>query len=355
MSETAFKKLISGQTRGVLPELARGILSGLSLPYRLSMACRNRAFDSGWKKSNRVKVPVISVGNLTTGGTGKTPVVASIVQYLRNSGQRPGIISRGYRADPSGFNDEKRVLDLLCPGVPHIQNPDRVTAAHRIISENQVTSIVLDDAFQHRRIARDLNIVLIDATNPFGYGYLLPRGLLREPICNLGRADMVLITRSNAVSTVELQRLQQEVRQLVRPGVTVCLVSFPVTGLVTNSGQHVELSAIAGEPVMVMTAIGNPAAFVATCEGLNARIVATRFFPDHHHYTATDLNEVRQQARQAGAARIVTTLKDLVKIPSGDDQILAIQIGTTFANSDEEQEFHHRVDAVLRWSTAGHV
>ncbi|MEZ6127839.1 MAG: tetraacyldisaccharide 4'-kinase [Planctomycetaceae bacterium] len=193
MSEEAFKQLISGQSRGLAACVGRGLLRCLSIPYSMLMQLRNAAFDIGLKATHRVDVPVIAIGNLTTGGTGKTPIVAFLVRQLQELGWRPGIVSRGYRADSSGENDEKRVLAGLCPGVPHEQNPDRIAAARKLLAETDVDVIVLDDALQHRRIHRDLNVVLVDASNPFGYGYELPRGLLRESLSGLKQADLVLI------------------------------------------------------------------------------------------------------------------------------------------------------------------
>ncbi len=141
---------------------------GCFAALRVAVAIRNATFDWGFRKSRRVAVPVISIGNITTGGTGKTPFVALVTEILQQSGNRPGIISRGYGADASGENDEKRVLDRLNPGVPHLQNPSRVSSAQTLIESGSVDSLVMDDGFQHRSLGRDLDIVLIDACNPFG-------------------------------------------------------------------------------------------------------------------------------------------------------------------------------------------
>ena len=177
--------------------MARGGLGLVSLGYRIVIALRNVLFDCGLRKPRRVAVPVISVGNLTTGGTGKTPVVALIVELLVQLERRPAIISRGYRSVDGEANDEKRVLERLCPGIPHEQNRSRFQAAESLLQKSARDIIVMDDGFQHRQLHRDFDIVLIDATNPFGYGSLLPRGLLREPLSALRRADLVLITRAD--------------------------------------------------------------------------------------------------------------------------------------------------------------
>ena len=135
-------------------------------------------------------MPVISVGNITTGGTGKTPMVAWLARWFRNQDVRVALVSRGYRAEAEGQNDEARELATLLPDVPHLQNPDRVAAARIAIDELETQLIILDDGFQHRRIHRDLEIVLIDALQPFGFGHVLPRGLLREPLRGLAHPTL---------------------------------------------------------------------------------------------------------------------------------------------------------------------
>ena len=163
--ESSFKQIISGQRRGVLPPLIRTGLTALSWPYSAVTSLRNQAYDRGLLRTQAVSVPLISIGNMTTGGTGKTPIVAWVSDAIRQLNMFPGIISRGYRSDDSGTNDEKRVLARLCPNVPHQQNADRLLAAEKLLAEHTIDAIVMDDGFQHRRLARDLNVVLLDATN----------------------------------------------------------------------------------------------------------------------------------------------------------------------------------------------
>lgn len=349
MDVQSYMEIISGKKRGPVGWLLRAALKLLSVPYSAVTTLRNLAFQNGLKKVHEIAVPVIAIGNLTTGGTGKTPVVASIVQMLQEAGKTPGIVSRGYHADASGENDEKRVLAVLCPDVPHQQDPDRVAAANVLIEQQAVNCIVLDDAFQHRRIARDLNIVLIDATNPFGFGHQLPRGLLRESLAGLKRADLVLVTRSDSVSADELTSIKREVVRH-NPALSDRIVSvcFQPTELLGHGNRRQALESIAGQPAAVMTAIGNPAAFVETCHRLNAEIVTTRFFPDHHHFTDEELKHSQEDAQQEGASVILTTLKDLVKISSSFDHFLAVQISTVFESDDAEAVVRDRVAVAIR-------
>ncbi len=193
-----YLRLISGAARGPMPTLERLALRAASLPYGLAVRLRNAAYRLGWLSSRRVGVPVVSVGNLTAGGTGKTPCVAYVARYYRRLDRCVAILSRGY-GGAGGRNDEALVLEEELPDVPHLQGADRVALAATAIEELESEVLVLDDGFQHRRLARDLDLVLVDATEPWGHGYLLPRGLLREPASALRRAGVVLLTRCDQV------------------------------------------------------------------------------------------------------------------------------------------------------------
>lgn len=351
-----FIRIISGQRRGAIATAVRLLLRLLAIPCAAVTAGRNLMFDLGFRTTATLEVPVISVGNLTTGGTGKTPLVASIVQMLQQLNRVPGIVSRGYRADSGGTNDEKRVLEHLCPGVPHLQNPDRVSAAAKIIKEFHVDAIVLDDGFQHRRINRDLDLVLIDATNPFGYNSVLPRGLLRESLRGLRRADAVVITRCDQVSAARLAGIEERIGNLV-PQLSDRLVrvSFSPAGLLDTVGTSHPLSLMEQRRVMLLAAIGNPAGFEETCRSAGASIVQTRFFADHHHYTEWDLRAVRLQAAEHQVDLVLTTVKDIVKIrllaqdPDCGEHvpIMALEIVTVYDSPDSEQLLHSLVRGVL--------
>lgn len=354
MNESGFRNLVSGQSTGVVASVLRVALSGASLGYRLAIRLRNESFQRGWKSIQRTAVPVISVGNLTTGGTGKTPLVAIVCHLLQESGLRPGIVSRGYRSVDGGANDEKLVLSLLCPDVPHAQNPDRVAAAKSLTIDDAVDAIVMDDGFQHRRLHRDFDIVLIDATNPFGYEYLLPRGLLREPLSSLQRADVVIITRSDHVEERVLKEIEQAILdaspQLVD---RIMNVIFRPTLLRSSDGTKMSLSDAASRPVHLMAGIGNPDAFHATAIKAGLRVAGTSWFPDHHHYTDEDLNQVRQKASASGDALIVTTLKDLVKLPTGCLNVQALEIAAVFPNPKHAEALKSTIRRAVGRKPAG--
>lgn len=351
-----FENIISGRSRGVIPLVLRGMLRGFSWPWGLVMRLRNHLYAAGYLPIHRAPVPVISVGNLTTGGTGKTPVTAFLCQRLLQLGCHPGIISRGYRAHGPEGNDEKQVLRILVPDVAHEQHADRLVAARRLFPEGAAVPgpdvIVMDDGLQHRRLHRDLNLILVDATNPFGYGHVLPRGLLREPVSGLRRADLVLLTRCELVSEAELCALEREI-ELVVPQLRsrILRVSFAPGGLRAQSGQRTELAALQGLRVFLMSGIGNPAAFQRTCELAGLQIVGSCWFADHHQFSGDELQRVQQLAHAAGAAAVVVTLKDLVKIPADAGDFLALEIAAALPRSSDRE----LLDEHLRTLASGRV
>ncbi len=337
VNESWFRDLVSGKTKGVAAPCARAGLSVASVGYRFAVALRNGLFDLGLKPAHHSTVPVISIGNITTGGTGKTPLVALVCHLLLQADQQPGIVSRGYRSVDGNANDEKLVLNILCPEAPHEQNPDRVAAARFLTSlldsagRNRVNAIVMDDGFQHRRLHRDLNIVLIDATNPFGYGHLLPRGLLREPLSSLKRADVVIITRSDLTNEFALAKIEDVVIAAApKLADRILRVVFQPTSLRRRDGSRIQLREAAATNVHLMAGIGNPEAFHTTAVRAGMHVTGTSWFPDHHHYSDTDLDQVQRQAGAANGALVVTTLKDLVKLPVHCENVAALEIAAVF-------------------------
>ena len=309
-----YRDLISGTMSGYAPAAVRGALRALSWGYRAGTFARNRAFDVGLKHAHRAPVPVISVGNVTAGGTGKTPFVAFLANWFSDRGVRVALLSRGYRALPGRENDEKLVLDRLCPGVPHLQNPDRLASAERACREHGAQVLILDDGFQHRRLARDLDIVLIDALNPWGYGHLLPRGLLREPPSSLRRADIVVLTRADQCPPDVREQIRQQIAAIRGSGECV-EVAYPPRMLVNAAGETTDLTSFSGQPVLAFCGLGNPEGFRQTLQREQFAIADFLSFPDHHHYAADDLAELERNAARAGVAGLITTEKDIVKIP----------------------------------------
>lgn len=308
-----FLRLISGAAHGATPALERLALRAASLPYGLAVRLRNVAYRLGWLSSRRVGVPVVSVGNLTAGGTGKTPCVAYIARYFRGLGRRVAILSRGY-GGAGGRNDEALVLEEELPDVPHLQGADRVALAATAIEELESQVLVLDDGFQHRGLARDLDLVLVDATAPWGHGYLLPRGLLREPVSALRRAGIVLLTRCDQAPAEQRERLRQTISRIA-PNVPMIETSHRPVELFNSDGTVASLELLRERPIAAFCGIGNPEAFRRTLLDLGADVIAFRVYPDHHAYTREDVEDLRRWSGDLPAdAVVVTTQKDLVKL-----------------------------------------
>ena len=336
-------EIIDGRRKGMMAGLVRLGLSCLTPLYRMAVGYRNRRFDRASSTNDtsvvrKVSIPVISVGNLTTGGTGKTPLVIWIARKLRQDQRRVVLISRGYRTDgdSSQRNDEAIEMEDRLPDVPHLQDPDRFRMSQIAVEELESQIIVLDDGFQHRQLHRELDLVLVDATNPFGYGRLLPRGLLREPTSNLSRADFIVLTRVNLIEVNQSELILDRIAKLA-PGVPVATTKTTFTQLRQSDGTQLDLDAIAGVPVFVFCGIGNPENFSTSLNRINLQISGQAFFPDHHQYSREELEDVADQANKAGAAALVCTHKDLVKIGSnriGSLPIYAILIDVEFVSGE---------------------
>jgi tetraacyldisaccharide 4'-kinase len=312
-SPTEFREIVSGRRRGGRAAALRGALRAAEVPYRLAVDWRNRRYDRGHAATYRVDVPVICVGNLTLGGTGKTPLVKWLVEWLCRRGVRPAIVSRGYGSGDQKHNDEALELAESLPGVPHVQNPDRVAAAERAIAEFGAQAIVLDDGFQHRRLDRDLDIVLLDALEPFGFDHVFPRGTLREPVAGLRRAHVVCLSRADIVTPAERRAIRLRVAELA-PDAIWCECIHAASKLIDAAGRTAGLATLAGRRVLAFCGIGNPAGFRHTLCGTGCELVGWREFPDHHAFSEHDIAELHRTAVDRDAELVVSTHKDLVKL-----------------------------------------
>ncbi len=334
--EAQFHKIISGDDHRLWACLVRPILAAASAPYRLATAARNRLYDAGVLRSHAVGAPVVSVGNITLGGTGKTPMVEYVCRWFLDRGKRPVILSRGYGA-VGGPNDEARVLATNLPDVPHLQGKDRVALARQAVEQFHPDVLVLDDGFQHRRLARELDIVLIDCTLPFGCDRLFPRGLLREPVANLSRADLIVLTRADHCDGDVLDQIRRRVEQVAsnRP---IALAEHRPIALVTADGHEAPCGELADKSVVAFCGIGNPAAFWQTVRGLGCRLIDTRTFADHHRYDPADLRLLADWARSLRPDLVLTTQKDMVKLTTSDlggRPLWAVRIGAALRESPD--------------------
>jgi tetraacyldisaccharide 4'-kinase len=338
------ERVISGRQRGLRAALLRSALSLAEPVYAAAVAARNRRFDRG-AGVLRLPKPVVSVGNITTGGTGKTPVVRWLCERLRDAGRTPAVLMRGYKARPGQRGDEQAMLEGLLNGTgtkPVIvhADPRRYAGGVAVLTAHPAVDVfVMDDGFQHRRLARDFVLVLVDACQPFGFGHVLPRGLLREPRCELKRASAVLITRADQGDADAVGR---EVRRHNETA-PIYRCTHAHVGLRTAAGELLPTENLAGRKFFAFAGVGNPEGFGRQLAGMPGTLVGTRWFADHWAYSPADLRAVVAAAKIAGAEWLVTTEKDWVKIaPFAADAglpVLRVELAVRFEGDDEARLF----------------
>lgn len=310
---------------------ARAWLAALqpaSHAYGALVSLRAALFARGLAGARRLPVPVVSVGNLIAGGSGKTPFVDMLARGLHKGGHRVAIILRGYRGgstnpvivsdgerllcEPPVAADEAYLLARHLPGVAVLTGADRYLVGRIAIEQLGCGIIVLDDGFQHLRIHRDLDIVLVDATNPLGYGRLLPSGLLREPPEALERAGLLVITHAD--SARDLSAVTQAVRRYAKTAPIALAAHRPVGLVGPQWDECLPPEHLHRQRVLAFSGIANPRGFETTLVQLGTLILAHRTFPDHYVYSAIDLQALSEAAIKVGATFMVTTEKDMVKL-----------------------------------------
>jgi tetraacyldisaccharide 4'-kinase len=307
-------------------------LSALSVAYRAALAVRDRAYRWGVLRTGRLTCPVISVGNLTLGGSGKTPTVEAVVRTLRalghEAGALPAVVSRGYgrttrgvhvisdrdgvHADVRTAGDEPLLLAERLPGVPVVVGENRYEAARNAVDRCGATAIVMDDGFQHRTLAKDLEIVVVQGSAPWGNARVFPRGTLREPLSALARAHAVVVT--NPAGAEAIEAVTRTVRRFNRSAAVLTAHYALQDAIETQSGRRVPVADLAGRRLMAFAGLGSPQGFADTLEAAGVRRVGFAEFPDHHWFTPGDLDELTREARASAAQGLVTTEKDWVRI-----------------------------------------
>jgi len=351
--EHYFLSVIRGQRRGIGPALLRFLLLIISFPYRAVVAVRNFLFDRGWLKSYIPPVPlVISVGNITAGGTGKTPVTLMIAQELYGNASL-AILSRGYRSKAEKFSvplllhkkqgllhpasicgDEPYLLAENLPNAYVIVGRDRFQSS-KMAARMGAEAIILDDGMQHRGIARDLEVVVIDLLDPFGQGYFLPRGLLRESQKALARADLVILNHS------EDHALYEQIKRHISFATSAPVIGtkIEVTGIFDLKEQPILLSP--QTRVGIFCGIAHPEYFRTTVKKLGGDVVNELFLPDHDALDLEQLMDFSTHCQSLGAACILCTEKDRVKIADPGDLKLPVGWVKTKLHIVEGQEHWH--------------
>ena len=289
-------------------------------------------------KRKKLKVTVISVGNITLGGAGKTPVVVFLAGFLKQKGCRVGVLSRGYKRKSKGVQivsngnsirshwieagDEPYLFARKLPGIPVCVGKNRVSAGQHTLNTFHPDILLLDDGFQHVTLHRDIDIVAIDASNPFGNGRVLPAGPLREPLQHLKRANLFWLTRVDQAD--DLSALQKMLQAIQPEGGIVQSTYRPIGLKCCKNREEADLSLLKGAKTILLCGIANPTSFEKTVEGLGADIIEVMAFPDHHPFTIVEMREVQNAAVSNKANLIITTEKDGVRIPDGFEHTIPI-------------------------------
>lgn len=353
-------RLIAGKGEDAFAKVWLGFLEGLS---RLYGATVNLRANLRLSSPRRLPCPVISIGNIAVGGTGKTSFVEMLAKRLLDQGMKPLVLLRGYRgrakvplvvsdgvdilARPPLAGDEAYLLATKLPGVPVVTGADRYLAGSLALSHFHPHVFLLDDGFQHRKLHRDLDIVLLDGRNPFGYGYLLPRGLLREPPEALKRAHLVAITTDlQAGEPQDLQPLRNLLRRY-HPKAPIILRRLPRAFLALSEGREVRLSALKGKKALAFSGIGNPASFEAQLRHLGVEVLEHRVFLDHHRYRPEDLVALAEAAERRDAEVLLTTEKDMVKMPFWPYAIPLFALRIELEVIEGEKELEQVLESVI--------
>jgi tetraacyldisaccharide 4'-kinase len=310
-TEERFRQVMSGSDVSTWASLLRAAASCVEPFYAGLMRLRNALYDEKIFRARNLRLPAISVGNLTTGGTGKTPVVRWLGDRFRAAGLAPAVLMRGYKSTSAGISDEQAVL--AAAGLTVIVDPNRIRGAANALARFPATKIfILDDAMQHRRAKRNFDLVLIHAAEPFGFNRVFPRGLLREPLTGLKRADAVTITHADEVTPQELDSITFIIRR-VNSRVPIFHCDHVISGLRSNSGL-LPIESLSGKKYFAFCGIGSPASFFWRLSNWGGTAVGTQALDDHHDYTQLETNRLVEAAKSAGAEMLITTAKDWVKL-----------------------------------------
>lgn len=301
-----FLSLMMDKRTGFFAAILKILLFLLSVVYCLGLWLVKFLYKIRALKVKKVNSKVISIGNITLGGTGKTPCVEFVVKRFKEQDKKPAILIRGYG------EDEHLILSRNIKEKSVFVGRDRAKVAEVVVRQYEPDLIILDDGFQHWRLHRDLDLVLIDAMNPFGNKKLIPRGILREPVGSLKRADIILLTKTDG-SLLDLEDIKKKIKK-ANPSAEIFESVHKPLGLTSFEGEKYGLDKIAEQNILAVCGIADPEYFLNMLERLQARIVSKFIYPDHYAYTAGDAESIIKQAISRKVKLIVATQKDTIKI-----------------------------------------
>jgi tetraacyldisaccharide 4'-kinase len=350
MYATWYERVISGNRRGLVAALALGVFTLLSMVYLLLHGIRLLAYKLGLRRVRSLPRAVISVGNLTVGGTGKTPFVEKLSRLALEMKHKPVILSRGYGSKNGVASDEALLLKENLPNVPHYTGASRYEAGLNALNEVHPDVFLLDDGFQHWQLRRDMDIVLVDALNPFGYGRLTPRGMLREPLGALRRADVFVITRGDQVESRILEVLKESLAKF-NSGAPVFVSRHRVSGIRNVRNQkEMQIASLKGRKVLGFCGIGNPRAFHGLLIHLGVQVAAFHAFRDHFRYTQELLELMVKEGMLLNCEFLATTQKDAVKLRDVKSDLPILEILIKAELTEGYEELKERMAVLLEKS-----
>lgn len=339
-----FYNIVTGKNLTVLGTAIRPLLIALSFVFSSAVAIRLFLYKIGLLRSVKTETPVISVGNITWGGTGKTPLIEMLLRKYRSQDRRPALLTRGYG------NDEEKVISGDIPGVEVLSGKNRLLNALSAQRDIKPDIFIMDDGFQHMRIKRDADIVTINATDPFGNGLLIPAGILREPLRALRRADIIVITKSDIAGKAKVSEIKDEIRRAAGDIPVFEAVHEPLF-FYTASGEKLPLEHIKGERICQISGLADNDSFTSMLDRLGAVLASRIFYMDHHKYVRADAAKIAASALKEGVKTAATTEKDWVKLKSivkgfSPDRLefIVLKIGLRIK---EDEIFHRRLSAIL--------
>ena len=347
--------LFAGENESKLRKIILSPLCLLSFFYGAGVRLRVFFYRRGFFRTQALPCKVVSVGNLTLGGTGKTPFVALLAELMQGKGVRTAVLSRGYKGSFSGpfgivtdgqimlmdvrqAGDEPFFLSKKLKGIPVFIGKERRLSGQAAVDQFQVPAVILDDGFQHLPLKRDLNLLLIDSQTPFGNGWLFPRGVLREPPGQASRADAVILTKADLSDNIE--KLKEKIFQLA-PDCPIFAVQYTPTGIWDQGNEQIlPLEILREKKILAFTGIGSPISFRRSLENLGARIAGFSTFIDHYWYQPEDFSRLLQEGKEKGIEALITTEKDSVRLkgfPKGEIPLWVLSVQHDFIGNGRKQ------------------
>jgi tetraacyldisaccharide 4'-kinase len=349
---TYYERVISGVEKSIAATSLRTFLGLLSLLYLAAFYLRKALYSLRIIKVRSLPCKVISVGNITLGGTGKTPFVEYISRLISHKGVKTAIVSRGYKQSANTPSDEVLLLQELIPEIPVYVSTSKYLAGERAVCESGAQCIVLDDGFSHWRLARDLDIVLIDSLNPFGHARIFPRGMLREPLSGLARVNIFVLTKTDHCPKDVLNKLRDYLGKNYPSAPQILTCHKPTHLEKIPDRESIPLEFLKGKRISAFCGLANPQGFHGTLKQLGADLASFYIFSDHFRYSEKTLSAIEKESLLLKSDALITTHKDAVKIRWYDFSMLVLSLEIKIEITENANELKQTIASVLQKPTS---